>query len=49
MFVIHDRAVEERELIKTKYVCLTVLPLHPPGPPRAAAESLGATYHAGRL
>lgn len=36
----------KREVIKTKYVCLTVLPLRPP---RAVAESLGATYHAGRL
>lgn len=39
----------KREIIKTKYVGLTVLPLHPPRPPRAVVESLGATYHAGRL
>ncbi len=39
----------KRELIETEYVCLTVLPLHPSSPPRAVVESLGATYHAGRL
>lgn len=39
----------KRELIKTKYVCLTVLPLHPSSPPRTTVKSLGATYHAGRL
>lgn len=39
----------KRELIKTKYVSLTVLLIYAPGPPRAVEESLGATYHAGRL
>lgn len=47
MFAIHDGRLK-RELIKTKYVCLTVL-LYLPSPLRAVEESLGATYHAGTL
>lgn len=39
MFAIHDRTVEERELIKTKYVCLTVLFI-PQSPPRESRRSL---------
>lgn len=39
----------KRDLIKTKNVCLTILPLPPASLPRATEESLGATYHAGRL